>query len=127
MPERTSPFSFRLLGAPADVVGGNGAAQRPRDLLDFALARFFELFFGQRRVGGAEVDRARGDLLDPAAAADRSVGDGDFRFARRSRTAISTSAGATRVLPAPTSGEVAPPPSRSSSLDELPQAATAEA
>ncbi len=56
-----------------DVVGDAGRGQRPRDL-QAALAGG-RLRRRQRRVGGAEVHRAAGDLRDPAARADRAVGD----------------------------------------------------
>ena len=47
--------------------------------------------------------------VDPATAADRAVGDRDLRLAEKSDCHFDIS-GATRVLPAPTSGELAPPP-----------------
>ena len=59
-------------GAAWQVVGGHHGAEHGRNVQELG-RRLLQLLVGHRTVGGAEVHRAGGDLLDPAAAADRLV------------------------------------------------------
>ena len=111
---------------PGNVVVDSGAGERPRDL-DAAVARG-ELIRGQRRVGGAEVDRAVRDRLDAAAGADRRVLDrvverraegrcpdrDERRDERASRAVRVRSPTASRPRPSPTAAQPATAPRRAS-------------
>src|SRR5262249_4591000 len=59
------------------IVGRDDRAEHGRDVQELGRRRL-ELFIAHRAVGGAEVDRARGHLLDAAAAADRLVVEADL-------------------------------------------------